>query len=180
MNISGAPIGIEYPEHVRRQLDKKRTGSIFSINVSSGGVPKAPLAVAEVTLNCVIGDAQNDRVHHGGTERAVSLYSQELIEALREEGHPINTGTAGENITVEGLDWNLVMPGVRIRLGADVLLEITSFTKPCKTIRNSFRDGAFVRISQKVYPGWSRVYARVLEEGEVRTGDPVEVLLPTS
>lgn len=160
-------------------LDKKRTGAICSINISGGGVPKKSVTGARVTTWCVIGDSQNDRKHHGGPERAVCLYSKELIDALRQEGHPIATGTAGENVTVAGLDWNLVMPGVRVRLGNSVLLEITSFTKPCKTIRESFQGGAFVRISQKLYPGWSRVYARVLEEGEIRTGDVVRILLPT-
>jgi MOSC domain-containing protein YiiM len=110
----------------------------------------------------------------------LSLYSKELIDALRQEGHPIGAGTAGENVTVQGVDWNLVMPGVRVRLADSVLLEITSFTKPCKTIRDSFQGGAFVRISQKVHPGWSRVYAKVLQEGEIRTGDAVHVLLPTA
>jgi MOSC domain-containing protein YiiM len=37
-------------------------------------------------------------------------------------------------------------------------------------------DGEFVRISQKLHPGWSRVYARVLTEGEIHFGDHVEVI----
>jgi len=78
-------------------------------------------------------------------------------------------------VTVEGINWELVVPGSRLRLGDQVLLEITSFTNPCKTIRASFADGEFVRIAQKLHPGWSRVYARVLSEGEIHFGDPVEV-----
>jgi MOSC domain-containing protein YiiM len=65
-----------------------------------------------------------------------------------------------------------------MKLGAEVLLEVASFTSPCKTIKESFIDGRFVRISQKLHPGWSRVYARVLSEGEVRFGDSVELLSP--
>ncbi len=53
---------------------------------------------------------------------------------------------------------------------------ITSYTKPCRTIRESFAGHHISRISQKVYPGWSRVYARVLREGAVSVGDPVMVL----
>jgi MOSC domain-containing protein YiiM len=94
------------------------------------------------------------------------------------EGHPIDVGTAGENVTVEGIDWDVVVPGARIRLGEQVLLEVASFTSPCKTIRESFIDGRFARISEKLHPGWSRVYARVLSEGEIRRGDAVEVSLP--
>jgi MOSC domain-containing protein YiiM len=101
------------------------------------------------------------------------------IRALQQEGHPINAGTAGENVTVEGVDWDRVVPGARIKLGDEVILEVASFTSPCKTIKESFIDGRFVRISQKLHPGWSRVYARVLAEGEIRSGDRVEVIPPT-
>jgi MOSC domain-containing protein YiiM len=107
------------------------------------------------------------------------VYSLERIRSLQGEGHPIDVGTAGENVTVEGLDWDLVVPGTRLRLGKEVVLEIVSFTKPCKTIRESFIDGKFVRISQLLHPGWSRVYARVLAEGEIRFGDSVELVRPT-
>jgi len=104
------------------------------------------------------------------------MYSIERIHALQLEGHPIDVGTAGENVTVEGVDWDLVVPGARIKIGDQVLLEIASFTNPCKTIKASFIDGKFVRIAEKLHPGWSRVYARVLAEGEIRFGDPVEVI----
>jgi MOSC domain-containing protein YiiM len=68
---------------------------------------------------------------------------------------------------------------VRIKLGEEVVLEVASFTSPCKTIKQSFIDGEFVRISQKLHPGWSRVYARVVTEGEIRFGDHVEVIPAT-
>jgi MOSC domain-containing protein YiiM len=106
------------------------------------------------------------------------MYSLEVIRALQQEGHPIDVGTAGENVTLQGIEWELVVPGSRIKIGDDVTLEVASFTTPCKTIRESFIDGAFIRISHKTSPGWSRVYARVLREGEIRSGDAVEVIPP--
>lgn len=157
-------------------LDTDRTGVVVSINLSGGGVPKKRAPDAKVSLLGLHGDAHNDSEHHGGPDRAVCLYAIERIHALQAEGHPIDAGTAGENVTIEGLDWDLVVPGTRMKLGAEVLLEVASFTSPCKTIRESFIDGRFVRISQKLYPGWSRVYARVLSEGQVRFGDAVELL----
>jgi MOSC domain-containing protein YiiM len=159
------------------QLDKHRIGTLVSINVSSGGVPKRRVDDAKVSQLGLQKDAQND-THHGGPERAVCVYSLERIRALQAEGHPIDVGTVGENVTVEGIDWDLVVPGTRLRLGEEVLLEITDFTDPCKTIRESFIDGKFVRISEKLHPGWSRVYARVLAEGEIRFGDSVELTPP--
>jgi MOSC domain-containing protein YiiM len=161
------------------QLGYNRTGVLASINSSDGGVPKRRVNVAKVLRLGLQGDTQSDKKHHGGPERAVCIYSLERIRELQQEGHPIEPGTVGENITLEGVDWELVVPGARIRLGNEVLLEVASFTSPCKTIQESFMDGRFVRISQKLHPGWSRVYARVLREGEIRFGDHVEVIPAT-
>ena len=153
-------------------------GTVISINVSNGGVPKRRVSDAKVSLLGLVNDDHDDKKHHGGPERAVCVYSLERIRALQAEGHPIDIGTAGENVTVEGIDWELVVPGARFRLGEEVLLEVASFTSPCKTIRESFTDGRFVRISQKLHPGWSRVYTRVLSEGAIRYGDTVELTPP--
>lgn len=154
----------------------REVGAVASINVSAGGVPKRRVTVAKVAVLGLQGDDQNDKVHHGGPERAVCIYSLEKIRSLQAEGHPIDIGTAGENLTVEGIRWEGMMPGVRLRVGGSVVLEITSFTKPCKTIRRSFLGEHFVRVSQKVNPGWSRVYAKVISGGDVNLGDRVEVL----
>lgn len=144
---------------------------IFQISVSQGGVPKLALAAAEVTPDGLVGDKQADRKHHGGPQRAVCLYSLERILALQEEGHPVFPGAAGENVTVVGLDWDTVAPGQRWRLGADVVLEIVSYTPPCKTIKHCFREEKQNRISQKHHPGWSRVYAAVVAPGRIGVGD---------
>jgi MOSC domain-containing protein YiiM len=161
------------------ELDYNRIGVLVSINMSGGGVPKRRVGDAKVSRLGLLGDAQDDKKNHGGPERAVCVYSLERIHALQQEGHPIDVGTAGENVTLEGIDWDLVAPGVRIKLGDDVVLEVASFTSPCKTIKGSFIDGEFPRISQKLHPGWSRVYARVLSEGEIRFGDHVELIPAT-
>lgn len=152
------------------------TAAIHQINVSAGGVPKLPVPQAEVTVNGLRGDRQRDWRNHGGPERAVCLFSLDVIERLRAEGHPIAPGTVGENITVSGLDWSLVRPGTRLRLGETVLLEVTKYTAPCKNITASFRDGDFTRISVKRTPTESRVYARVLTPGRICTGDPITLV----
>src|ERR1700730_2078213 len=162
------------------RLNNHLIGVVASINLSAGGVPKGRVNDAKVSRLGLEKDAQNDTKHHGGPERAVCLYSLERIRSLQTEGHPIDIGTAGENVTVEGIDWDQIVPGVKLRIGDEVRLEVASFTTPCKTIRASFIAGEFVRIAQKLHPGWSRVYARVLSEGEVRFGDPVEVIPGTA
>jgi MOSC domain-containing protein YiiM len=82
-------------------------------------------------------------------------------------------GVLGENLTVAGLDWDAVGPGARLRLGEDVVVEVTRFTNPCLNIRPAFHDGDQGRVSQTQHPGWSRVYARVVSAGEIEVGDPV-------
>ena len=151
------------------------TGRIVSLNRSAGGVPKLPVAEARASVQGMEGDRQRDRRFHGGPERALSLYSVERIDALRLEGHPISPGAVGENVTVSGVEWSALRPGSRLRLG-EVEVELTAFAAPCKTIRRAFLDEAFTRISEKLHPGWSRLYARVVREGVLRVGDLVEVL----
>ncbi len=150
-------------------------GRIFQINISEGGVPKRAVHSAQVETLGVSGDKHRDTKNHGGPDRAVCLYSLEKILALQAEGHPIYPGSAGENITLTGVDWEAVTPGKRICLGDSVVLEVTLYTTPCQNIVESFADGNSNRILQKTHAGWSRVYARVLQPGGVRIGDRASV-----
>lgn len=152
-------------------------GRVVQVNVNpQGGVPKRPVPAAELTAQGVAGDLQRDREHHGGPSRAVSLFASERIAALRAEGHPIAPGSTGENLTIAGIDWGSISVGDRLRVGDWVELQITGYAAPCSIIAESFADGAFTRMSQKLHPGWSRLYASVITPGAVRPGDLVEVL----
>lgn len=152
-------------------------GRVVQINVNpAGGVPKHPVAFANITEQGVEGDKQRDRRFHGGPQRAVSLYSAEHIAALQAEGHPISAGSTGENLTISGIDWHALEVGSRLQIGEHVQLEITGYAAPCKNITHSFAEGTFTRISQKLHPGWSRLYARVLNAGIVHAGDSVHFL----
>ena len=148
-------------------------GTLLSINISKGGVPKRSRESCLVTASGLQGDRQRDLEYHGGPTRAVCLYSQDLIDALRAEGHPISAGTIGENFTLGGVPWSGMVPGAQIDVG-EVRLELTDYAVPCNNIAGSFQGRRMVRVSQKVHPGWSRLYARVLKEGTVRIGDRVE------
>ena len=150
------------------------TAHVFQISASGGGVPKKPLAESEVSFLGLTSDRQADTRHHGGPERALCLYALEHILALQAEGHPIYPGATGENVTIAGLDWSLLIPGTRLQLG-QIEVEVTGYASPCNTIRDAFRDRDFSRISQKKYPGWSRVYVRVLRGGTIRVADPVSL-----
>jgi MOSC domain-containing protein YiiM len=147
-------------------------GRIVQIAVSPGGVPKRPVARARVTALGLEGDGHRS-ARHGGPERALCLFALERLDALRAEGHDVAPGALGENLTLAGLDWETVAPGARLCLGDRVVVEVTRFTNPCLNIRPAFHDGDHGRVSQARHPGWSRVYARVVTEGEIAVGDPV-------
>ncbi len=141
-------------------------------------MPKLPVPEARVTVEGVAGDRQRNLEAHGGVDRAVCLFSLEVIEALQAEGHSIKPGSSGENLTIAGLEWAELKPGDRLRIGDALRLEIVKYTEPCRFNAQWFRDGNFNRINQKKHPGWSRLYARVLAEGMVKPGDPVTVEPP--
>ena len=149
-------------------------GRITGLQRSAGGVPKLPVERARVHTGGMDGDRQDNRRYHGGPNRALCLYSQERLDALAAEGHPVGRGSLGENVTIAGLPWEMVQIGSRLRLGV-VEVEVTAFAPPCKTIGNAFVGRTFSRVSQVVNPGWSRVYAKILIEGELSVEDIVRL-----
>lgn len=159
-----------------------RTGRVVQVSVNpKGGVPKYRVPEARLLPHNVEGDKQRNLKFHGGPERAVCLFSWEVIRELQEEGHSIDCGTTGENLTLGGIDWSLLAPGVQLQIGDEALIEITRPTTPCKTIEASFTDGYFNRIHHQKFPRETRYYARIINEGVVHEGDSVTVsLLPDS
>lgn len=149
---------------------------IFQINVSKGGIPKLPIPYGEVSTLGIIGDEHNNTKIHGGPTRALCLYSLERILALQKEGHPIYPGATGENVVLTGLDWDSVIPGAVLTLGDSVRIEITQYTEPCPKITNAFMKGDISRIGQSQHPGWSRVYAKVLQTGSICVGDKASLV----
>lgn len=158
------------PERDSRTIQESR---LFQINISNGGTPKKAVRGARVTTLGLVGDRHRDKEHHGGPERAVTLYSLERILDLQSEGHPVYPGSMGENLTLTGVDWGSLAEGTRLRIGDEVLLELTRPAVPCNNIAGSLVAGKISRVSQKANPGWSRWCARTLQEGEIRIGDAV-------
>jgi MOSC domain-containing protein YiiM len=154
--------------------------TIVQVNISKGGVPKLPVLEARVGPDGIIGDGHSEPDIHGGPERALCIFAIERIEMLAAEGHPISPGSTGENITTRGLDWDAIVPGTRLRLGRDVVVEVTRYTTPCATIRGSFSDRDSNRIHNNLHPGDSRVYTRIITEGTIRPGDAIAVLAQIS
>ena len=138
-------------------------GKVLGIFISDGGVPKLSINSVHVTKFGLVGDNQADKKHHGGLMKAVCVLENELLLRLQSEGHPIQPGTTGENLLLEG--FNLTI-GSLFRVG-NVELEVVSAATPCKTISESFTNGNFNRISHKKHPGETRWYCKVIQTGKI-------------
>lgn len=158
----------------RLEPDVEMSGSVGQVNSSGGGVPKLSVGSATVDRHGIVGDVQAARKHHGRPWQAVCLYSQEVIDSFRDDGHPIEAGSSGENITVVGLDWASIRPGLQVSIG-DVRLRISAPAVPCSKNNRWFSDGDSTRMSHDLHPGWSRWYGDVLVGGKIADGDPVRV-----
>ena len=168
----------------RREVARLTAGSrgqIASINVSHpGGVPKRPIDRTLITTRGLIGDGQrtNEPVH-GGPEKAVCLFGVEQIRRVNADGHHLYPGAIGENLTLSGLDLGGLASGDQLRIGDPAtgpIIQLSDPAAPCKNIAGSFEDWRIARVSHKVRPEDSRWYARVLREGPVVSGDPIELL----
>ena len=153
-------------------------GRVLHVNISPGGVPKLPVDRAWVGPLGLEGDAHRHRFVHGGPHRAVALLGIEAIERVQADGHPIEPGAVGENLTTSGIELSRLPVGTRLAIGDRLVLELSGAAGPCDVIKGAFRDGKSGRISILTHPSDSRMYARVLVEGEVRTGDGIAILPP--
>ena len=151
-------------------------GTVTGLFTSHGGVPKHPQPTIEIGFGGVAGDKQDDRNHHGRPWQAVCLWSTQVIDAFRADGHPLTPGLAGENITMTGIPWDGVVPGVRFRAGT-ALLEVSAYAVPCRKNAAWFTDGHFGLMHHR-HGHVSRAYATVLTPGTVSMGDPITLEPP--
>ncbi|WP_033323242.1 MOSC domain-containing protein [Streptomyces yerevanensis] len=123
----------------------------------------------------VAGDAVCHTRHHGGDHQAVYAFAREdLDDWERELGRTLASGAFGENLTTEGLDVSGAKIGERWRIGSEVVLEVTCGRIPCTTFQGHLGEKGWVRrFTRKGAPG---AYLRVIEPGEIRAGDPIEIV----
>jgi MOSC domain-containing protein YiiM len=143
-----------------------RPGKILSVNVGQEvGSKKRPvdrcLMVADFGIT---GDA-----HAGSEIRQVSLLAEESVEKIRHKGLAVTFGDFAENLTTEGIDLLSLPIGTRLRIGTDILLEITQIGKVCHD-----RCRIFHEVGDCVMPR-EGIFARVISGGEAAAGDPIAV-----
>ena len=145
---------------------------LVQVNVSKGGMPKLPVLSAEVTKDGVAGDWQKNRKYHGGPDRAVCVFSEELYAELREQGVNAGNGDFGENFTTRRLDLRRLAVGDRLRVGDRCVIEITNVRVPCSQLKKWDADLPELIVGRS---GW---VAKVVEEGVVKPGDRIDRVPP--
>lgn len=140
---------------------------VVSINVShKKGVKKTPVQEAQVLENKgIMGDA------HASTEwhRQVSLLAKESIDKMRAKGLDVNPGDFAENITTEGIDLLSLPVGTRMRIGSEVIAEVSQIGKECHT-----RCAIYHQAGDCVMPK-EGIFIRILRGGNIKVGDSIEV-----
>jgi MOSC domain-containing protein YiiM len=122
------------------------------------------------------GDTVGHLEHHGGDDQAVYAFAREdLDEWERALGRTLPHGVFGENLTTSGVDVNGALVGERWRVGADgPVFEVSSPRIPCRTFAGWLEQRGWVkRFTRAGRPG---AYLRVVTPGEIRSGDPIEIV----
>ncbi|MBX7265681.1 MOSC domain-containing protein [Micromonospora sp. Llam7] len=164
------------------------TGRVASVNVgivteaewagdASGrsGIDKRPVDVPVLFHpDGVTGDFIGERAHHGGPDKAVYAYAEEDAAWWAAElGRTIRPGGFGENLTTYAVDVTGAVIGERWSVGQAVL-QVTMPRTPCTTFAGFWGVPDLIRrFTVRAAPG---AYLRVLREGDVDAGDPVEVV----
>jgi MOSC domain-containing protein YiiM len=170
-------------------------GTVVSVSARDGhGLGKD----VREAITLIIGEGVEGDAHRGVTVkhrsrvakdptqpnlRQVHLVHAELFDEIAAQGFLVGSGNIGENILTRGIDLLGLPTGARLRIGADVVIEITGLRNPCHQLNghqaglmNALldRDGAGNLIRK------GGVMGIVLVGGIVQAGDVIEVVLPLS
>lgn len=141
-------------------------GKVLAICISEKkGTQKHPVDSAMLLEDWGIeGDA-----HGGKWHRQVSMLSFEKIEDFRARGAEVDFGAFGENLVVEGFDLKTVPVGTKFCIG-EAVLELTQIGKECHS-----HCAIYKAMGDCIMPR-EGIFTKVLQGGQIKTGDTVERL----
>jgi MOSC domain-containing protein YiiM len=142
-------------------------GKVVSINISEKkGERKTPVQEAVIKEDFGIeGDAHASSEWH----RQVSLLAIESVRKMQEMGLDVKPGDFAENITTEGLDLLALPIGTRLKIGKDIIGEVSQIGKVCHT-----RCAIYEQAGDCVMPK-EGIFIRVLKSGVTKVGDEIDV-----
>ncbi len=142
---------------------------ITSINTSAHkGTRKTPVADGHDIVIEQFGLASD--AHAGHWHRQVSFLAAESIQTARDRGLNVHEGDFGENFTTQGINLLSLPLGTQLKIGNDVLVEISQIGKVCHT-----RCAIYHLAGDCIFPH-EGVFGVVLQGGEAHTGDDIQVV----
>jgi MOSC domain-containing protein YiiM len=169
------------------------SGQVIAVSLSRGHTFSKPLAMSIRVLTGlgVEGDAHcGEKVKHRSRVRAnpdqpnlrqVHLIHAELHEELRTRGFRVGPGDMGENVTTQGVDLLALPQGARLRIGRDVVLQVTGLRNPCIQL-DRFQDGLMQAVLDRAPDGGlirkAGIMSIVVTGGTIYVGDPIAVEPP--
>ncbi len=143
------------------------SAKVVSINISEKkGMRKKPVEEAVIRTNYGIeGDAHSSSEWH----RQVSLLATESIKKMQDMGLDVKAGDFAENITTEGIDLVSLPIGTRLKIGQEIIGEVSQIGKECHT-----RCAIYYQAGDCVMPK-EGIFIKVINGGTVKVGDPVQV-----
>jgi len=142
---------------------------IISIAISKKkGTRKTPVQSVHLIENHGI---END-AHAGPWHRQVSLLAMEDIQSMQAKGVDVDFGDFAENIATSGIDLPNLPIGTRLRLGDNVLLEITQIGKECHN-----KCAIYYQAGDCIMPK-KGIFARVIRGGKISCNEAIEIIDP--
>ena len=128
------------------------------------GTVKHPVPHIDVRVHHgIVGDA-----HAGNWHRQISLLADESVDTMRDLGLTLSPGAFAENILTRGIELKTLPIGTRLRVG-DALLEVTQIGKECHN------DCEIKKTTGKCVMPTEGIFAVVLEEGRIQSGDRITI-----
>ena len=146
----------------------QKTGKVIAVCRSdTKGVSKNPVPSGEFRVGFgMVTDAHADCTTH----RQVILLADESIDKMRKMGLTLNPGAFAENLTTRGIELVTIPIGTKVKVGKEVVLEISQIGKVCHT-------GCAIskQVGTCVMPK-EGVFGKVLKGGTISPGDAIKVV----
>lgn len=145
-------------------------GTIYSICISSErGKGKREVQEAAVTEHGLENDGYAGEWGRDWGRQISCLNLSSVLNVNQEHNLEAGPGTFGENILVEGLDLSDMTVGDRLKMGLNVVLEVTQIGKEAQ-------PGVVTGTLETTLLSSEGVFCKVIKGGKIKKGDPVEVI----